>query len=118
MHMAALAGRERRKFQRIPMEQIVSFAKLGHDDQLARGINLSAGGVSFQAVACEIDLGDRLNLTFSILGQMVSAEGTVVWATEVDPLTLEVGIEFSEIDTRGRALLMEFASQAEAEPDA
>lgn len=114
--MTALGGRERRKFQRIPMEQIVSFAHLGRGDQLGQGINLSAGGVSFQAVACEIDLGDRLNLTFSILNQLVSAEGTVVWATEVDPLTLEVGIEFSEIDAHGRALLVEFARQAEPEP--
>ena len=113
--MTALGGRERRKFQRIPMEQIVSFSKLGHGDQLGRGINLSAGGVSFQAVACEIDLGDRLNLTFSVLDQLVSAEGTVVWATEGDSLTLEVGIEFSKIDARGRALLVEFSRRTEAE---
>ena len=29
----------------------------------------------------------------------------MVWATDIDPLTVEVGIQFDEIDARGQALL-------------
>ena len=113
--MTISTGRERRKFQRIPMEQIVSFSLLGESDQIGQGINLSTGGISFQVVACEINLGDRLRLNFSVLGQEVSATGTVVWATEVDALTLEVGIEFAEIGARDRALLADFARLSPAD---
>jgi hypothetical protein len=111
--MVASEGSERRRFQRIPIDQVVSFAELGRLEQIGRGINLSDGGIRFQAVACEIELGDRLRLTFVVLGQRVTATGTVAWATEIDPLTLEVGIEFHEIDARGRALLDQLAHEEE-----
>ncbi len=116
--MTDSGGRERRKFQRIPMEQIVSFSHLGQLDQMGQGINLSTGGISFQVVACEINLGDQLRLDFSIMGKVVSATGTVVWATEVDALTLEVGLEFAEIGPRDRALLAEFDRLSKAGPEA
>lgn len=102
-------GRERRRFQRIPMDQVVSFAELGQSEQLGRAVDLSKGGIRFRVLACEIGLGDRLNLTFIVLGQSVSVIGVVSWATEIDPLTLEVGLEFEEIDMRSQALLDAFA---------
>lgn len=110
------AERDRRKFHRIPMDQVVSFAELGKSDQLGRGIDLSSGGIRFQAVACEIDLGQRLRLTFLVLGQSVTAAGTVAWSTEIDPLTLEVGIEFDAIEASDQALLEAFSERAETDP--
>ena len=47
-----------------------------------------------------------------VLDQQVSAVGTVVWATDIDPLTVEVGIQFEEIDARGQALLADFEWQS------
>ena len=116
--MAALRGPERRKFPRIPMDQVVSFGVLGQLDQLGRALDLSAGGIRFQVVACEINLGERLRLTFVVLDQQVTAVGTVVWATDIDPLTVEVGIQFNEIDARGQALLADFEWQLGGEDTA
>ena len=114
--MTVSQGRERRRFPRIPMDQVVSFAELGQSEQLGRGVDLSKGGIRFRVVACEIDLGDRLRLTFIVLGQRVSATGVVSWATEIDALTLEVGVEFEEIDARSQALLDAFAEADSASP--
>ena len=53
-----------------------------------------------------------------VSNQQVGAVGTVVWATEIDPLTLEVGIQFDEIDARGQALLAAVASPTGSSEDA
>ena len=41
------------------------------------------------------------------------AVGRVVWATEMDPITTDIGIEFLEIDPRVLELLEDFASTAD-----
>jgi hypothetical protein len=91
-------GSERRKYLRIGTDQVISFAQLDRPDQLAIGRNLSTGGIRFDAVGCEIELGDVLRVTFNLSDQTVVAVGRVVWATETDPICMEVGIEFVDID--------------------
>ena len=91
------------------MDQVVSFAELGQGERIGRSVDLSKGGIRFRVGACEIGLGDRLRLTFIVLGQRVSATGVVSWATELDALTLDVGVEFEEIDASSQALLDAFA---------
>ncbi|MDE0887181.1 MAG: PilZ domain-containing protein [Myxococcota bacterium] len=108
-------SRDRRQFPRIPMNQIVSFAELGERAVNGRALDVSSGGIRFRAAACEIALGDVLRLTFYVLGQLVTATGTVAWATEIDALTLDVGLEFDELEGRGRALLEHFAQTEEAQ---
>jgi hypothetical protein len=44
-------------------------------------------------------------VTFNLADQTVVAIGKVVWATETDPLTLDVGLEFIEIDPAALHLL-------------
>lgn len=96
--MGTEGGRERRKYGRIGTEQVISFAHVDKPDRLALGKNVSSGGIRFDAVGCEIALGDVLRLTFNVDDQTVIAVGRVVWATETDPIAMEVGIEFLEID--------------------
>jgi len=98
---------ERRKYHRIPTDQVISFSELEHSDRLAVSLNLSTGGIRFEAVGCEINLGDVLRVTFNLEDQTVVATGKVVWATETDPITTEVGIEFHEIDPVALTLLEE-----------
>jgi len=88
----------RRKYLRIPTDQVISFAELDQPDQLAVSRDVSTGGIRFEAVGCEIDLGDRLRVTFNVGRRTIIATGRVVWAVETDPITQEVGIEFDEID--------------------
>jgi hypothetical protein len=106
---------ERRKYHRIPTDQVISFAELDRTDQLAVSKNVSTGGISFEAVGCEIDLGDVLRVTFNIGDQTVVASGKVVWSTETDPITTEVGIEFHEIDPTALRLLEESVLESETD---
>ena len=77
---------------------MISFAPVDTRDQLGVSRNVSPGGIRFEAVGCEINLGDVLRVTFNIGEHTAIAVGTVVWATEMDPITMDVGIEFLEID--------------------
>ena len=90
--------RERRKYRRIATDQVISFAPVETRDLLGVGRNISAGGIRFEAVGCEINLGDTLRVTFNVAEHTVVAVGKVVWATEMDPITTDVGIEFVEAD--------------------
>jgi len=98
-------GRERRKYARLGTDQVISFAEIDRPDRLAVGRNLSSGGIRFEAVGCEINLGDVLRVTFNIGSHTVIATGHVVWATETDAFSVDVGLEFIEIDPRAQELL-------------
>ncbi len=110
--MAENSADERRKYHRVGTDQVISFAEVDRTDQLAVSRNVSTGGISFEAVGVEINLGDVLRVTFNVGDRMVVATGTVVWATETDPITQEVGIEFSEIDPDAVQLLEECSEPA------
>jgi hypothetical protein len=103
---------DRRKYTRIATDQVISFAPVETRDLLGVGRDVSPGGIRFEAVGCEIDLGDDLRITFNIGEQTVVAVGRVVWATEMDPITLDVGIEFLEIDPAVLQLLEDASSVA------
>lgn len=106
------SGAERRKYHRIATDQVISFAEIDRPDQLAVSKNLSSGGISFEAVGIEINLGDVLRVTFNVGDTTVVATGKVVWATDTDPITQEVGIEFHEIDPEAARLLDEVLEPA------
>ena len=98
-------GRDRRKYSRLGTDQVISFAEVDRPDRLAVGKNLSSGGIRFEAVGCEINLGDVLRVTFNIGAETVIATGNVVWATDTDAFSMDVGLEFIEIDPRAVELL-------------
>ena len=96
---------DRRKYRRIPTDQVISFAHVDTRELLGVSRNVSAGGIRFEAVGCEINLGDDLRITFNIGEHTVVVVGRVVWATEMDPITTDVGIEFLEVDSAVLKLL-------------
>jgi len=100
----------RRKYHRIGTDHVISFAEIDSGDQLAFSRNVSTGGIRFEAVGCEIAMGDVLRVTFNVLKQNVVAIGKVVWATDTDPISTEVGLEFIDIDPIALQLLEESAS--------
>jgi c-di-GMP-binding flagellar brake protein YcgR len=89
---------ERRKYSRIATDQVISFAPVETRDLLGVSRNLSLGGIRFEAVGCEIELGATLRVTFNVGDHTVVAVGRVAWATEMDPITTDVGLEFIDID--------------------
>jgi len=110
--MDSQKDRDRRKYRRIATDQVISFAPVDTRDLLGVSRNVSPGGIRFEAVGCEINLGDVLRVTFNIGEYTAVAVGTVVWATEMDPITMDVGIEFLEIDPSVLRLIEELANEA------
>jgi len=101
---------DRRKYRRVGTDHVIAFAPVEARDLLGVSRDVSAGGIRFEAVGCEINLGDVLRVTFKVADQTVNALGRVCWAVELDPLTTDVGIEFLEVDPTVIQLLEEFGS--------
>lgn len=96
-------GRDRRKYPRIATEQMIGVARVENAPapvagSLAHGRDFSTGGIRFEICGPEIVLGEVLRIYFNVEDETVSALGRVVWATELDSFTTEVGLEFVEID--------------------
>jgi hypothetical protein len=102
-----MAYSDRRKYPRIPTDQVISYAPVDSPDQLAVSRDVSAGGIRFEAVGCEIAQGDTVRVTFNVGAHTVVAVGRVSWATETDPITTDVGIEFIDIDPTALRLIEE-----------
>lgn len=98
---------ERRKYLRIETGDLISVGPVDRRDRLAVSRNLSIGGIRFEVVGFEVDLNEVLRITFNVAGHTVVAVGRVVWAIDVDPITLDVGIEFVDIDPRALRLLQQ-----------
>ena len=105
---------ERRKYTRIATDQIVSFAAFAGDCRRATGRDVSRGGIRFEAVGCEINFGDVLNITFNLAEHTIAAVGRVSWATEIDALRTDVGIGFLKVDALASRALEAFRGDTEA----
>lgn len=103
------SGADRRKYPRLPTGQMISVAMVDSVDQLVVGKDVSAGGIRFEAVGLDFDLGQLLRVTFNVSDHTVVALGRVTWATDIDPITVEVGLSFLEIDPQALEMLEEEA---------
>jgi hypothetical protein len=108
---------DRRKYSRIATDHVISFAPVETRDLLGVSRNVSQSGIRFEAIGCEITLGDVLRVTFNLGDHTVAAVGRVVWATEMDPITMDVGIEFIEIDPTALRLMDELEVTEAPFPD-
>lgn len=96
--MGSSQGPERRKYHRIATDQVISYSEVDRPELLAKAKDLSTGGIRFEAVGIEINMGEVLEVTFNVGDRKVVATGTVVWAIDTDPLTQEIGIQFRALD--------------------
>ena len=108
---------DRRKYSRLATDQVISFAPVEARDLLGVSRNVSQSGIRFEAIGCEIALGDVLRVTFNLGDHTVAAVGRVVWATEMDPITMDVGIEFIEIDPTALRLMDSLEETEAPAPD-
>jgi len=111
--MAQDLGRERREYRRINTGHVISVAPIDARDHLAVSKNVSPGGVRFEAVGCDLSLGEVLRVTFNVGDHTIVAVGKVVWATDIDPITLDVGLEFIDIDPLALRLIQEGTQDGE-----
>lgn len=100
---------ERRKYARIATEQVISFAMLDDTQRLALGKDMSPGGIRFEAVGVELHAGETIRVTFNVGDETVVAVGNVVWATEMDAFTTDIGLAFVDIEPEALRLIEDTA---------
>jgi hypothetical protein len=112
--LASNARDERRKYPRIPTDQVLTIAPAGRAEVDGRGRDVSSGGIQFQVIGCEIALGETLTVTFEMGYESIVVSGRVVWATETDAWTTDVGLEFERTDAVALAQLERISAEYEA----
>jgi PilZ domain len=70
---------DRRKYPRVRTESLV-------------------GGIRFQCVGLEVDLGETLRVQLTIGSRTIQVEGQLVRVTELDGFTQEVALAFTNVD--------------------
>jgi hypothetical protein len=108
MQPCAKDNPNRRKYARIDTDQVISFSHVDERELLGVSRDLSQGGIRFEAVGCEIALGDLLRVTFNVGDHTAVATGRVKWCTDMDPITMDVGIEFLDVEEDVVRLIEEF----------
>jgi PilZ domain len=98
---------ERRKYARVSTDQVISFSMLDQTDQLAVGKDISQGGIRFHAIGCELEIGDRIRVTFNVGERTLEAVGEVMWSTELDAVTYDIGLAFESLDPEAARILDE-----------
>jgi len=89
---------DRRKYSRLPMGHVIAVALVDEREQLVVSKDLSRGGIRFEAIGLDFELGQKLRVTFNVADRTIIATGRVAWAIDLDPITVEVGLEFLDID--------------------
>ena len=114
--MAEATFRDRRKYLRIPTDQMISFAETGCAERFGYARDVSRGGIRFEVTACEVPFGAFLRVAFHFEDRRVEATGRVVWVTEVDPISVDVGIAFVDTDPALAEALRDLEAEAPFAP--
>jgi hypothetical protein len=101
---------EKRKYRRISINQIIELS-IGKERILqARGVNVSEGGILFQA-ASELELYSRLFVMFTIpegdRSESLTVEGFVVRSDKSGAM-YDTAMEFADINEKNNILLKSY----------
>ncbi len=102
----------RRKYARIPSDQLVSFTPFAGSPSLADAGDVSMGGIRLTIVGCELRKGELLLVNFNVGEQTIESVGRVVWLKQMDDIPVEIGLEFVRIDPWAARLLEEEMNRA------
>ncbi len=102
---------ERRKYPRVPTDQLLSFTAFTDPPGLGEGADVSLGGIRFKALGSRPRVGDLLRVSFNLGEETINAVGRVVWTKPLDDIGTEVGLEFVRLDPWA-ARLLERAEEA------
>jgi PilZ domain len=89
---------DRRKYPRVRTESLVSIARVDTRESLAHALDVSIGGIRFQCVGLEVDLGETLRVQLTIGDRTIQVVGKLVRVTDLDGFTQEVALSFTEVD--------------------
>jgi PilZ domain len=76
----------------------VSIARIDRRESLAHALDVSIGGIRFQCVGLEVDLGETLRVQLTIGSRTIMVEGQLVRVTDLDGFTQEVALAFTKVD--------------------
>lgn len=96
---------DRRKYPRVMTESLVSIARVDSPGMLASALDLSAGGIRFQCVGLDLELGETIRVELTLNRQTVCVVGELVRVTDLDGFTQEVALTFLHIDPAAMQLL-------------
>jgi hypothetical protein len=96
---------DRRKYPRVRTESLVSIARVDTREALAQALDVSIGGIRFQCVGLEVELGELLKVQLTIGERTVSVTGRLVRVTELDGFTQEVALSYTEVDPETQRFL-------------
>ncbi len=105
------AQRQKRRFERIPARNLVSFvhqtpeAEGEPTDGLARTLDVSAGGARVETDR-QLKIGDRLHLEIALGSMIVNAEAIVVHVAPGRDSMIEAGVSFDRIPPSDRETLI------------
>ncbi len=88
----------------------MSVARIDTSSSLATGLDVSLGGIRFQCVGLDLEVGDVVRVGLTLEDQTFSVVGTLLRVTELDAFALEVALAFHEIDPDTQSLLEEILS--------
>jgi len=98
---------DRRKYLRVLTEQLVSIGRLDVREGLAHALDLSMGGIRFQCVGLQAEVGEMLKVTLTLGDRTVTPVGQITRVEPLDEFTQEVALGFVKMEDSMQALLDE-----------
>jgi hypothetical protein len=96
--MAKHPSVDRRKYPRVRTDAVVAIRRVDEGAKLGQGLDLGLGGIRFQCVGLELDLGETIEVTFNLGDSTSNVIGRIVRMTDLDPFTQEIGLAFLHVD--------------------
>ena len=96
---------DRRKYRRVETESIMSVAHVDAPTALATTVDVSRGGIRFQCVGLEVEVGQTIRVELTLEDQTLNVIGTLVRVTELDAFAQDVALAFSDVDPDTQQLL-------------
>lgn len=98
-------GTERRKYPRVRTDSVVSIRRLDAPEMLAHATDLSLGGIRFECVGVELEVGETVCVTLTLDDRTASVVGRLVRVVELDAFTQEVALAFLMADEETERVL-------------
>jgi hypothetical protein len=89
---------DRRKFPRVHTDSVVSISRIDTPSTLGHALDVSLGGIRFQCVGVELELGDVVSVMMTLGDETLEIKGRLVRVTDLDAFTQEVALGFTELD--------------------
>jgi len=96
---------DRRKYLRVLTEQVISIGRLDSREGLAHALDLSLGGIRFQCVGLDVQVGEMLKVTLTLAESTYALVGQIMRVVDLDEFTQEVALSFVKMDDETRRVL-------------